>query len=88
MNRPKLTAIITGAIALLLSVIYLVVVQLLDLRTEFLPAPTEDVAIATCTLTHTSNHGFSLSRLSVSGSSLLGSLEGLASGVAALCSVA
>ncbi len=44
MNRPKITAIITGAIALLLSIIYLVVVQLLDLRGEMIPAPIEDVA--------------------------------------------
>ncbi len=87
MNRPKLTAMITGAIALLLSVIYLVVVQLLDLRTEFVPAPIEDVAIATCTSVHTSTHGFSRSRLSGSGSTLLGNLEGLASGAATLCSV-
>lgn len=44
MNRPKLTAIITGAIALILSIVYLVVVQLLDLRGEMKPAPIDDVA--------------------------------------------
>lgn len=39
MDRGKLTAILTGAISLLLGVIYLVVVQFLDSR-EMIPAPT------------------------------------------------
>jgi hypothetical protein len=38
MERPKLTAIITGAISLVLGIIYLVVVQILDSR-EMIPAP-------------------------------------------------
>jgi hypothetical protein len=38
MERPKLTAIITGAISLILGIIYLVVVQILDSR-EMIPAP-------------------------------------------------
>lgn len=39
MDRSKLVAILTGAIALLLSIAYLVIVQLLDFRGEMLPAP-------------------------------------------------
>lgn len=39
MNRSKLIAIITGAIAIALSLAYLIIVQLLDFRGEMLPAP-------------------------------------------------
>ncbi|MBF1999108.1 MAG: hypothetical protein IGS50_09370 [Synechococcales cyanobacterium C42_A2020_086] len=39
MDRSKLVAVITGAIAILLSVAYLIVVQLLDFRGEMVPAP-------------------------------------------------
>lgn len=39
MDRSKLVAIVTGAIALLLSIAYLLVVQFLDLRGEMVPAP-------------------------------------------------
>ncbi|MEB3355518.1 MAG: hypothetical protein VKK04_02135 [Synechococcales bacterium] len=39
MDRSKIVAIITGAIALLLSFAYLAVVQLLDFRGEMVPAP-------------------------------------------------
>lgn len=39
MNRSKWVAIVTGAIALLLSFGYLLLVQLLDFRGEMLPAP-------------------------------------------------
>jgi hypothetical protein len=38
MERPKAIAIITGAISLLLGVVYLVLVQILDSR-EMVPAP-------------------------------------------------
>jgi hypothetical protein len=41
MDRSKLVAILTGAIALVLSVAYLVLVQLLDFRGEMLPAPVD-----------------------------------------------
>lgn len=41
MTRSKIVAIITGAIALLLSIGYLVLVQLLDFRGEMLPAPVD-----------------------------------------------
>ncbi len=40
MDRSKIVAVITGAIALLLGVGYLLLVQLLDFRGEMLPAPT------------------------------------------------
>ena len=39
MDRSKLVAIVTGAIAVALSLAYLVVVQLLDMRGEMVPAP-------------------------------------------------
>ncbi|MEM6517873.1 MAG: hypothetical protein AAF921_24990 [Cyanobacteria bacterium P01_D01_bin.44] len=39
MNRPKIVAIITGALSLLLAVAYLLLVQLLDFRGEMVPAP-------------------------------------------------
>lgn len=39
MDRSKIVAIVTGAIALALSIAYLVIVQLLDLRGEMVPAP-------------------------------------------------
>ncbi len=39
MDRSKIVAILTGAIAVLLGIAYLVVVQLLDFRGEMLPAP-------------------------------------------------
>jgi hypothetical protein len=41
MDRSKIVAIITGAIALLLGIAYLIIVQLLDFRGEMLPAPTD-----------------------------------------------
>lgn len=39
MERGKLTAIITGAISLLLAIAYLLLVQILDFRGEMKPAP-------------------------------------------------
>jgi hypothetical protein len=39
MNRSKIVAIITGAISILLALAYLLLVQLLDFRTEMIPAP-------------------------------------------------
>lgn len=41
MDRSKIVAIITGAIAILLSIAYLAIVQFLDFRGEMLPAPTD-----------------------------------------------
>jgi hypothetical protein len=39
MERGKIVAIITGAISLVLAIAYLLLVQLLDLRGEMIPAP-------------------------------------------------
>lgn len=39
MNRSKIVAIITGAISIILALVYLLIVQLLDLRGEMKPAP-------------------------------------------------
>lgn len=39
MERSKIVAVVTGAIALILGIAYLVIVQLLDFRGEMLPAP-------------------------------------------------
>ena len=39
MDRSKIVAILTGAIAVLLSIAYLLIVQLLDFRGEMVPAP-------------------------------------------------
>lgn len=41
MDRSKIVARITGAIALLLGIAYLVLVQILDFRGEMVPAPQE-----------------------------------------------
>lgn len=48
MERSKLVAIVTGAIALLLSIAYLLLVQLLDFRGEMLPAPQELSSLLGC----------------------------------------
>lgn len=39
MERSKIVAVITGAIAVLLSIAYLLIVQFLDFRGEMVPAP-------------------------------------------------
>ncbi|AFY37300.1 hypothetical protein Lepto7376_0926 [[Leptolyngbya] sp. PCC 7376] len=39
MQRGKLTAIITGAISLLVAIAYLLLVQIMDFRGEMKPAP-------------------------------------------------
>jgi hypothetical protein len=39
-DRSKIIPIITGIFSLLLGVLYLVLVQLLDMRGEMIPAPT------------------------------------------------
>ncbi len=40
MNSGKIVAIITGVISIVLAVAYLILVQLLDIRGEMIPAPT------------------------------------------------
>ena len=39
MTKEKIVAIITGAISILIAVVYLILVQVLDFRGEMLPAP-------------------------------------------------
>lgn len=39
MDRSKFVAVLTGAIAILISIVYLLIVQLLDMRGEMIPAP-------------------------------------------------
>lgn len=39
MDRSKLVAIITGVISIALAIAYLILVQLLDMRGEMIPAP-------------------------------------------------
>jgi hypothetical protein len=41
MNTGKIVAIITGAISILIAVGYLILVQILDFRSELIPAPLE-----------------------------------------------
>ena len=41
MDRSKFVAVLTGAIAILISIVYLLIVQLLDLRGEMIPAPVD-----------------------------------------------
>jgi hypothetical protein len=38
-DRSKTIAIVTGAVSLLLGILYLILVQILDFRGEMLPAP-------------------------------------------------
>lgn len=45
MGREKVVAIVTGVISVGLAIAYLVLVQLLDLRGEMLPAPIESLGI-------------------------------------------
>jgi hypothetical protein len=47
MDRSKIVAIITGAIALILGIAYLLMVQFLDFRGEMLPAPVSQQAVVT-----------------------------------------
>jgi hypothetical protein len=39
MNRSKIVAIVAGALSVFLAIAYLILVQLLDLRGEMIPAP-------------------------------------------------
>lgn len=47
MDRSKIVAIITGAIALLLGIAYLAIVQFLDFRGEMIPAPMDLSSLVT-----------------------------------------
>jgi hypothetical protein len=50
-DRAKVIAVMTGVISLLLGVFYLLLVQLLDLRGEMLPAPLSCLRILSVHLT-------------------------------------
>ncbi|GAB4465646.1 MAG: hypothetical protein OHK0037_20690 [Elainellaceae cyanobacterium] len=54
MDRSKVVAVITGAIAILLSIAYLLLVQLLDWRGEMIPAP---IDLSALSLAHSSPVG-------------------------------
>ena len=45
MERPKWVAVVTGVFALILSFGYLILVQLLDFRGEFKPAPIDPLGL-------------------------------------------
>jgi hypothetical protein len=47
MNRSKVVAVAAGAISLILAVAYLILVQLLDLRGEMIPAPDTSLLVLT-----------------------------------------
>ncbi|NES86620.1 MAG: glucose-inhibited division protein A [Moorea sp. SIO2B7] len=46
MEKGKIVAIITGAISIFLAVAYLILVILLDLRGEMIPAPTSELPLS------------------------------------------
>ena len=50
MDRGKLIAVFTGAISILIAIVYLVIVQLLDFRGEMIPAPVTQLPIVDCQL--------------------------------------
>lgn len=45
MERPKWVAVVTGLLAILMGVGYLILVQLLDYRGGFEPAPLESMGL-------------------------------------------
>lgn len=45
MDRSKIVAVVTGAIAIGLSLAYLLIVQLLDFRGEMVPAPIDPLGL-------------------------------------------
>lgn len=45
MDRSKIVAVVTGAIAIGLSLAYLLIVQLLDFRGEMVPAPIDPMGL-------------------------------------------
>lgn len=45
MNSGKIVAIITGAISIILSLGYLILVQILDFRGDMVPAPMEALGL-------------------------------------------
>lgn len=54
MDRGKLIAIFTGAISILIAIVYLVIVQILDFRGEMIPAPVSQLTVVSYQLPVTS----------------------------------
>lgn len=55
MERSKIVAVVTGAIALFLGIAYLVIVQFLDFRGEMLPAPQSQLVQPSVTIAQVYN---------------------------------
>jgi hypothetical protein len=51
MTRSKIVAIVTGAIAIILAIAYLLLVQILDFRGEMKPAPLGEAGQSVSTVT-------------------------------------
>lgn len=57
MERSKIVAVVTGAIALLLGIVYLAIVQLIDFRGEMLPAPQGQLIQSSITIAQVWDNG-------------------------------
>lgn len=57
MERSKIIAVLTGAIAVFLGIAYLVIVQILDFRGEMLPAPQSQLVQPSITIAQSWNNG-------------------------------
>lgn len=57
MERSKIVAVLTGAIAVFLGIAYLVIVQLLDFRGEMLPAPQSQLFQTSMTIAQSWDNG-------------------------------
>lgn len=57
MERSKIVAVLTGAIALFLGIAYLVIAQLLDFRGEMLPAPQSQLVQPRITIAQSWDNG-------------------------------
>ncbi|MGB7440568.1 MAG: hypothetical protein WA919_05835 [Coleofasciculaceae cyanobacterium] len=57
MERGKIVAVITGAISILLALVYLIIVQLLDFRGEMKPAPISSIPPAAAIVASVADKG-------------------------------
>lgn len=57
MERSKIIAVLTGAIAVFLGIAYLVIVQILDFRGEMLPAPQGQLSQPSITIAQSWDNG-------------------------------
>jgi hypothetical protein len=55
MNRSKIVAIVTGAISILLAIVYLILVQILDSR-DMQPAPVSQIESVPVIVAYTNLH--------------------------------